>query len=167
MKKNIDYYKIKNRIFFNDGFELEPGTIVMFNFEDGELFNLQYEDFNSKRIFWAHKSNLKFKSTEEENWSTSKEKQYQMDLKEKWLDSTNNENEKNNSTSRGNNKSSRKANTTENRSTKNIRSGQTKIKSKLVGRTTPKKVIKRKAIKPKIKLKKTTTKTKRTTSAKK
>lgn len=167
MKKNIDYYKIKNRIVFNDGFELEPGTIVMFNFEDGELFNLQYEDFNSKRIFWTHKSNLKFKSTEEENWSTSKEKQYQTDLKEKWLDSTNNENEKNNSTSRRNNKSSRKANTTESRSTKNIRSGQAKIKNKLVGRTTAKKAIKRKTIKPKVKLKKTTTKIKRTTSTKK
>ncbi len=167
MKKNVDYYKIKNKIVFNDGFELEPGKVVIFNFEDGELYNLQYEDLNTKRIFWSHKSNVKFKSSELENWSTSKERQYQTDLNEKWLDSTTNkENGQNNTDSKRNFKSSSKTNSISRKDSKNIQSGQVKTKKQLAGGTRIKKSSSRKTIKVKVNIKKTKKITKRTTNKK-
>ncbi len=84
--RSISYYKIKKGISFNDGFELKPGTKVQFNFSEGQIFNVQIERHNEKRIFWVHSSELDFVNTIKERWSKKKIEDHNLDLNEKWIE---------------------------------------------------------------------------------
>lgn len=84
--RNIDYYKTKKSIDFNDGFQLESGTKVQFNFSEGQIYNVQVESRNEKRIFWVHSSDLVFYKTIKEKWLKSKIELHNIDLNNKWLE---------------------------------------------------------------------------------
>lgn len=84
--RNIDYYKTKKSIDFNDGFQLESGTKVQFNFSEGQIYNVQVESRNEKRIFWVHSSDLVFYKTIKEKWLKDKIELHNIDLNNKWLE---------------------------------------------------------------------------------
>lgn len=87
--KTIDviYYKIKNAIKFNDGYEIKSGEKVMLiSKDDNDMCNVLKEDDDSKRIFWVDESNLQNKKVQTERWSKSRVEQHEIDVNEKWLE---------------------------------------------------------------------------------
>ena len=86
--KQVSYYKIIQPIKLTDGFEIKAGQKVMLVQEDSStnMYNVQIEDHNSKRIFWVHSSNATLHSVKKERWPKSKVLKHDMDINEKWLE---------------------------------------------------------------------------------
>ena len=84
--RTIKYYKTKKDINFNDGFELKEGTKIQFNFADGQIFNVQIQKGNEKRIFWIHSSEVELYKTIKEKWLKKDIEEHNVDLNDKWFE---------------------------------------------------------------------------------
>lgn len=84
--RTIKYYKTKKDIIFNDGFELEKGTKIQFNFAEGQIFNVQMQKGNEKRIFWIHSSEVEIYKTVKEKWLKKDIEEHNVDLNDKWFE---------------------------------------------------------------------------------
>lgn len=84
--REIKYYTLLSDQTFTDGFTILAGTKVMLNHTDGDLYNVQFEDSNTKRIFWTPEKQLLLRSSKKEKWGKKQIDQYNIDLNEKWLE---------------------------------------------------------------------------------
>lgn len=84
--RTIQYYKTLKPIQMNDGFEIKEGTKVLFNFSEGQIYNVQIESAHEKRIFWVHSLDLKLFKTVKEKWLKKDIEKYNIDLNDKWFE---------------------------------------------------------------------------------
>ncbi len=84
--RTVQYYKIINPITINGDFEIKEGTKVLFNFAEGQIYNVQLVQGNEKRFFWVHASNLKHFKTVKEKWLKKDIEKYNIDLNDKWFE---------------------------------------------------------------------------------
>ncbi len=84
--RTVQYYKIIKSIIINGDFEIKEGTKVLFNFAEGQIYNVQLVQGNEKRFFWVHSSNLKHFKTVKEKWLKKDIEKYNIDLNDKWFE---------------------------------------------------------------------------------
>ncbi len=84
--RTIQYYKTLKPIILDESFEIKEGTKVLFNFSEGQIYNVRLVDGNDKRYFWVHASELKHYKTVKEKWLKKDIQNYNLDLNEKWFE---------------------------------------------------------------------------------
>lgn len=151
--RKVSYYKLTKNISFNDGFSLDKGTVVQFNFSEGQIYNVQNCDKNQRRNFWVHISDVELLKTVKEKWSKKEIERNNLDLNEKWLEYERQIKQKS-SNNRDTNIAVKKSNSPRDKSSKKISTknstGRTPIKGKKTAQkstTTSKKRKKVKGIK--------------------
>lgn len=89
MKKKIIYYKLKKKLKLDDGTIIDSNTPLRLNFQEGPFLNVEsHESNNVKRMFWVTEDQVLKTKTRTEVWNKQTLENHEMDLKENWLDNS-------------------------------------------------------------------------------